>query len=289
MLAARNLRFRIAALLAAAAYLFLTARDLVEADHLFRPDVAGGYKVSTALFVGMHLAAACGWLAVATAFDEEIKRPRLRLGGTIVAAAYIAGFVAWMFRLVPVLDEVSNSDYRGSYIANATGALLFAVAASIVVSGFIHSRRGSTRASWVSVGMIFLTASALAATVSLLYLRSFYSAVATVNELKIGTLIQAIGGLGVALAALAFTVGVRRPLGRREAALAASAAGAAAAYLCFAGGEALVAIAFTSHSSPTWQGAVVWLAVAYRLLAAVALAALALGARAAREPVPVPA
>lgn len=289
MLAARNRRFRIAALLAAAAYLILTARDLIEADHIFHPGVAGGYKVSTVLFVALHLIAAGGWLAIATAFAREIRWPRMRLGAAIAAAAYIVGFFGWMFRLAPVLDEVTNADYRGLSIAHAAGAVLFAVGGLIIVHGLFVSRRGSTRASWIWVGMILVTASSLANTVGLLYEQSFYAAATTADELKIGILIQAIGAFGAALAALAFTVGVRRPLGRREAALAAAATGAAVAYLCILGGEVVVGVGYVSHGAPTWQHALIWIPVAYRLLLAAGLACVALGARAASESAPVPA
>jgi hypothetical protein len=289
MLAARNRRFRIAAVLAAAAYLILTARDVIEADHIFRPEVAGGYKVSTVLFLALHLVATGGWLVIATAFAREIRWPRLRVAAAIAASAYVVGFFGWMFRLAPVLDEVTNADYRGLSIAHAAGAFLFAVGALTIVHGLAASRRGATRASWIWAGMILVTVSSLANTVGLLYEQSFYAAATSADELKIGLLIQAIGAFGAALAALAFTVGVRRPLGRREAALAAAAAGAAAAYICILGGELVIAIAYVSHRAPTWQDALLWIAVAYRLLLAAALACVALGARAAREPVPVPA
>jgi hypothetical protein len=285
MLAARNHRFRIAALLAAAAYLMLTARYSIEADHLRAEElVPGGYVVGAAVSVGVHLVGACGLVVIAVALGEEIDWRRLLSGGTIVAATLIAEFGAWVFRLTATLSHTYPGDYRAFQIWSTVGALLTAVGVGVIVSGFVESRRGTARASRLWVGMIVATASFLAATVAQLYLQSLYSGVGYAHELTIGTMVEAIGVLGTGLAALVFMLGARRPLGRREAALFAAAIGAAVAAVCIAAGEVLVGIAYTSHGASTWVGVEVWLGVAHRVTLVAALLCVALGARKATAP-----
>ncbi len=285
MLAARNHRFRIAALLAAAAYLMLTARFSIEADRLGAEElVPGGYVAGAALSVGVHLFGACGLLVIAAAFGEEVDWRRLRSGGTILAATAIAEFGAWIFRLIATLANSHDDDYRAFHIWTTAGTLLAAVAVCVIVSGFLESRRGTARASRLWIGMIVATVGYLAATVGQLYLQSLYSAVGYVHELTIGTMVEAIGVFGTALAALVFTLGARRPLRRREAALFAAAMGAAAAAVCTTAGEVLVGIGYTSHGASTWVGVEAWLGVAHRLTFVAALLFVARGARKATAP-----
>lgn len=279
MLAARNRRFRLAALFVSVAYLFFTAKALIEADHTIHPGVLGGYVVSAVLFVAVHLVGAIGWIVVATAFGAEIDWRRLRLGGTIVATTLIAEIGAWVFYLLPTLDRVHIGDFRATYRWTTVGSILLAVGASIVVSGFAEKQRGPGRSFRLWLGMIFATAAYGALTAADLFLQSFYSTAHAVQEATIAMLILAIGTFGVALAALAFSLGARRPLARREAALAASAAGAAFAALALVAGNALLAVAYETHGATTAQDFTFWLGTAYFLGLAAAFTAAALGAR----------
>lgn len=281
---ARNRCFRIAALLTAASYLIYAAKELIEADHLFRAHVEGGYEVAIAIYIAGRFVGACGWVAVATAFGPETDWRRLRLGATIVVSAYITGFVGSMFNLLPTLANDPHSALRGVYVWIAVSALLISIAAVVAGSGFAESRRGAARASRLRLGLAIATASSVAGTVALIAQQTYFSEQGYVSELTIGTVIEAVGQAGFALATLALTVGARWALGRREARLAKAAAGAAVATLLVALGEAIVATGFTSHGAPTWQGFTVWLAVACSVLAIAIFAAISRGARAATQP-----
>lgn len=285
MFAARNRRFAIAVALTGAGWLFLAARGIIEADH-FSSGVPGGYVVSTVLTVGVNLVGGCGWLVVGFALSGEIDWRRLLRGGAIVASTYIAAYVASIFRTLAIRGVTHSGDLRAEYVWTTVGALLLAVGACVVASGFADARRGPSRATRIWLGAILATASTAAVTVGQLYQQSFYSSEGALHELTIGTLITAIGALGLTLAALVFVRGARRPITHRESSLAAAAAGAAAASLCIAGGETLIAIAYVGHSAQTWQSAVIWLGLAARLLFVAAFTSLALGARRTSQATP---
>ena len=131
-----------AALLAAAAYLMLTARYSVEAIHLAREAVPGGYVVGASLSVAVHLFGAGGLVLVALAFGEEVDWRRLRSGGTVLAATAIADFVGWVFRLIATLANSHDHDYRAFYIWTTVAMLLGAVAVGVVASASPHRGRG---------------------------------------------------------------------------------------------------------------------------------------------------
>jgi hypothetical protein len=283
MLAARNRRFRIAAALGGVAWLLLAARFIVEAAHLSEYSPPGGYVVSIALFIAANLVGAIGWLVVARSFDPEIDWRRLRLGVTIVASTYLALYAAEVFRLIPILDHVHNRDYRGIYIATTLYAFLLTIGAGVVASGLADARRGASRRLRIWLGAIAVTAAYAAATVAQLYQQSFYSAEGAGHEFTIAALVMAVGYLGLALAALVFALGARRPWARREGSLAAAAAGGALASICILGGEAVLAITYSTKGAPAWEASSLWIALASRLLTAAALVAIALGARDARD------
>jgi len=279
-MAARNRCFRIAALLTAASYLMLAVRYLIEAGHLFGSDIPTGYGIASVIDVVARLVGAAGWAVVATAFRPEIDWRRLRAGAAIVSLAYIATFAATVFDAAPTLAH-QQGDIRGYYVWGAIGALLLAVAALIVISGFVDSKRGAPRASRLQLGFALAVASAAAVTVAALALQSFYSAQGYVHELTIGALVTAVGEFGVMLATLVFTLGAKWELPRREARLAAAAIVAAAATLGVVAGEALVAFGFASHGAPSWQEFPIWLGVAYSVVAIGIFGVIARGARSA--------
>ncbi len=190
MIAARNRRFRIAAALTAASWLFLVALETIDADHVLGRDaLPAGYGISAVLYVGAHVVGACGWV----------------------------------FHLVAVFDSTHEADYRAYYVLGGLGALLIAVGVCVAVSGLVDSRRGEARAWILWLVAAVITAASLATTVGLLFLRSFYSNAGAVHEPTTGTLIEAVGALGTALAAFVLLYGVRRPIARREAILCGAA------------------------------------------------------------------
>ena len=280
MLAARNRCFRIAAALAGVSWLILGALEIIDADHLFQEVVRGGYNVSAALFVAVHLVGACGFFAIAAAFGQEIDWGRLRLGATIVASVYIAYFVAWVFRTIAVYADTHNVDTRSYYVWIAAGTLLFAVGVGIAASGLAEGRRGASRASRLRRGAILLVASSVATTVGVGFLQASYSGVGAPREFTLGLLIEAVGSFGTAVAALVFFYGAGRALPAREASLTSAAKVAIFAALCIVLGEVLYASGYSNHAAPAWEQVAAWLAVASRLAFVFAFTAVALGARA---------
>jgi hypothetical protein len=283
MLAARNRWFRIAAALTGVSWLVLAALEIIEADHLFQGVVRGGYNVSAVLFVAVHLVGAWGFFAIALAFGAEIDWRRLRFGATIVASVYIAYFGAWVFRTIAVYADTTNVDTRSYYVWGAAGALLFAIGAWIAVSGLAEGRRGAPRASRLRRGAILLVVSAVASTVGLGFLQASLSGFGSPRELTLGLLFEAVGAFGLGVAALVFFYGARRPFPAREASLTSAAKVAVVASLCVLLGEVLYASGYSNHAAPAWEQVTVWLAVAGQVAFVLALTAVALGARAARD------
>jgi hypothetical protein len=280
MLAARNRHFRIAAALAGVSWLILAALEIIDADHIFREVVRGGYNVSAVLFVAVHLVGACGFLAIAVAFGAEIDWGRLRLGATIVASVYIAYFVAWVFRTIAIDADTHNVDTRSYYVWVAAGTLLFGVGVGIAASGLDEGRRGASRASRLWRGALLLVASSVATTVGVGFLQASYSGAGASHEFTLGLLIEAVGVFATAAATLIFVYGARRPLPAREARLASAATVAVFATLCIVVGEVLYASGYSNNGAPAWEQVVAWLAVAGRLALVFAFTAVALGARA---------
>jgi hypothetical protein len=281
MLAARNRRFRIAALFAGAAYLIGAVGALIDANRIFGLALPGGYKVSAAIFPAAQLIGVVGWLIVAAAFGAEIDWRRLRIGGTILASAYIAMGVASVLRSISELGDVHESHARLGYIASAVAVVLAAAAASTIVSGFVESRRGKPRAIRLRAGAALWILSGLGIATAALLFQSSFAHLGGPHQLITGSTLLAIGGLGNALAALVVALAVTRPLGRREAGVAGAATIAVAAILCAAGGESLVATSYPLSGSSLW---IAWLSVAVRVTLAVAIACVALGARTASTP-----
>lgn len=252
-MAIRNRSFRIAATLAAGSYLFLAARYLIEAFHLFEVGIPAGYGIASVISVAARLLGATGWVAVATAFGPEIDWRRLRRGATIVVQAYVATFAAAVFDLLPTLARYHHSALRGLYGWTAVGALLSAVGAVVAVSGFADSHEGASRANRLRLGMILASGSAVAATVAEFSQHSYFTEQGYVDALTTGVLVTAIAQLGIALATLAVALRVSSPPARREARLVAAATGAAAATLGAAAGEVMIAVGYGSHGAPTWE------------------------------------
>jgi hypothetical protein len=283
MLAARNRWFRIAAVLTAVSWLLLATLDTIDADHLFQESVRGGYDISAALFVAVHLVGACGFIVIALAFGAEIDWRRLRLGATIVASVYIAYFVAWVLRTITVYADTDNVDLRSYYVWVAAGTLLYAVALGVAASGFAGDKSGASRASRLRRSAIVIAVSAVATTVGVGFLRASYMGSGYAGEFTSGVLIRAIGSFGLVVAAMVVFYGARRPLPAREASLASAAKVAVVATLCIALGEVLYASGYSNHGALAWEQVVAWLAVASRFGAAFALVAVALGARTVRD------
>jgi hypothetical protein len=279
VLAARNRRFRVAAALAGVSWLLFGALEIIDADHLFHEVVRGGYNVSAALFVAVHLVGACGFFAIAIAFGAKIDWRRMRLGATIVASVNIAYFVAWVFRTIAVYADTDNVDTRSYYVWMAAGTLLFGVGLGIAASGLAEGRRGPSRASRLWRGTILLVVSSVATTVGVGFLQAFYSGADAPHEFTTGLLVEAVGVFATAAAAMVFVYGARRPLRSREASLASAATVAVFATLCIVAGEVLYASAFSNHAAPAWEQVVAWLAVASRLALVFAFTAVAFGAR----------
>jgi hypothetical protein len=275
----RNRCFRVAALLAAASYLILGARYLIEADHLFRGSLPGGYQVAALINVAARLIGAAGWIAIATAFGDEIDWHRLRRAAAIVILAYVATFAGTVSGLLPTLADYHRSALRGVYFWTTVGALLNVVGAVVAVSGFAGSRRGASRRKRLRLGMMSATGAAVAATFAEFAQHAYYSEQGYVHELRTGALIVAIAQVVIALATLAVALRVGDPPTRREARLAAAATGAAVATLGAVVGEAMIAVGYDSHGAPTWQDFGVWLGVAYSLGAAAMFGVIARGAR----------
>jgi hypothetical protein len=280
----RNRLFRLAALLAAAAYLMLTARYSIEAEHLARELAPGGYLVGASFSVALHLFGAGGFVLVALGFGTEVDWRRLRIGGTVLAATAIADFVGWVFRLIATLANTHDHDYRAFHIWTTVGMLLGAVAVGVVASGFASSRQGRPRAVRLRVGAIAVAAGYLVAAVGELYLQSLYSAAGYVHELTIGTLVEAIGVFGLAVAGLFFARAATRPLDGREAGVFGAASVAAVATICIGAGEVLVGIPYASNGAAAWVMVIIGLGLTQRLAVLVAFVCLALGARAAATP-----
>jgi hypothetical protein len=282
MLAARNRRFRIAALVTAVASLIAAAAEIIDANRISGlSGVPGGYVVSAVILPAAHLVGACGWAVVGLAFGEEIDWPLLRRGGTIVASTLIAYFAAIALRYaVDLVDFSGGAQFTLLRIFAGLAALLNAVAACVVVSACAESRQGPARARWLRAGAVIAGGSFLAATVSVLFEQAYWSDYGAAPEFTIGAIVVAVGSFGLAAAAGIFARDALRPLGRREAVLAGAAALAAVATVCLAGGEGLIA---SGYSDPGVRTVAVslWLGVGSRATSAVAIVVFALGARAA--------
>jgi hypothetical protein len=290
MLAARNRRFRIAAIIGALSYLIFAACEVVEANRLFGlSGLPGGYRVSAVIISVAHIVGAGGWVVVATGLGAKLDWPRLRRGGALVAASLIAYFLGVALRAQTVVDvdypDTTNVDLF--FIFDALSALLFAVAAVVVLAACVDSRRGPTRARWLRAAAVIAVLAYLVATVSLLFEHAYWSGLGATypgymvqSEITTGVIVAAVGSFGLAVGAGVFARRVTEPLRRRESALAAAAAILAVATICVAGGEALIAYGYRDD-----QGSVEaahWLAVGGRLVSAIAVVWLALGARTAR-------
>ena len=293
MLAARNRRFRIAAIIGALAYLIFAVGEAVEADRIFGlSGLPGGYRVSAVILPVAYIAGAGGWVVVATGLGAELDWPRLRRGGALVAASLLAYFlgIALQTRTVIDFDYPEATKVNLVFIFAALSALGLAVAAAVAVAAIADSRRGPARARWLRVGAGIAGLAYVAVTVSLLFEQAYWSSLggmagfAVASEFTTGAIVSAVGSFGLAVGAAAFARRVTEPLGRREAALVAAAAILAAATICAGGGEALIAYGYRDA-----QGSVAaahWLGVAGRLVSAIAVVWLALGARAAARAAP---
>jgi hypothetical protein len=282
MLAARNQRFRIAAAIGAAAYLILAAGEIIEANRLFRlSEVPGGFAVSAVILPAAHIIGVGGWVAVATAFGEEVDWALLRRGGTVIAASLVAYFVAVGLQLETLLDLDFHepSQIVLFYVFGTVAALATAVAAAVTVAACVDPRRGPTRARWLRAGAGLVALASLASTVSLLFEQDYWSGLEGLpSEYRIGAVVAAVGAFGLAVGAGVFARRATAPLVRREAALAAAASIIVAATVCVAAGEALISSGYSDG-----LGSVVaahWLLVAGHLASALAVVYLGLGARA---------
>jgi hypothetical protein len=287
MLAARNHRFRIAAVLGALSYLILAAGEIVEANRLF--GLSGspvGFEVSAVIYSAAHIVGACGWVMVATGLGAKLDWPRLRLGGTVVAVALIAYFVGVALETQAVIDfdypEATNINL--AFVVDALSALAFALGAVLVVFACADSRRGAVRARWLRAAAGAVVLASLASTVALLFQQAYWSSLraqhawVVAGEFTTGAIVAAVGSFAFAVGTGVFARHATAPLGRREGALVGAALILVFATVCVAGGEALIAYAYrdslgaveTSH----------WLLAAARVVTAIAIVPLGLGARA---------
>jgi hypothetical protein len=278
MLAARNRWFRIAAALAGVSWLLLAALELIDAIHALEATGHGGYKASAVLFFAAHAVGLFGWILVAAAFDGEVDWRRLRLGATVVATTYLVYAVGWVPRLLALLGETHDADFRGYYIASTIGTLAFAAGACVAASGVADRRKGASRAARLQVGAALIFAASIALTVGELSLQAFYSEYHAVHEMTLGALLGAVGTFITAAAALVFAAGARRPLLVRERAVVGASVVTVVATACLAAGEFFIALAYSTHGVASWEQAVAWLAVAGRVALVPAFAAVALGA-----------
>jgi hypothetical protein len=294
MLAARNRRFRVAALIGASASLILAAAYVVEADRLAGLDgVPSGYLASATILTVAQIVGAGGWVVVATGLGADLDWPCLRRGGAVVAAALLGLFVGVTLQARTVIDfdYPEATDINLFYVFDALSALAFAIAAVVVLVACADSRRGPTRARWLRAAAGVAVLAYVAATASLLFEQAYWSGLrahdgwVVAGEFTTGALVAAVGSFGLAVGAGVFARRATEPLARREAALVVAAVILVAATICVAGGEALIAYGYRGLGSVVFSH---WAAVAGRLVSAMAVVWLALGARAAAGPVPVP-
>ncbi len=291
MLADRNRLFRLAAVATAGAGLVLGIGELVSTDHYLHERVLGGVEAGEGIRAAAHLVGVVGWLLIAAALDSEIDWRRLRVGASVVVAtafAYLVGSALWTIAVAG--SEASTNDRLTVFFGSIADLLLFG-AVAVVASGLSDANRGGTRAGRLRHGGYLVAASFVASTVAILFEQAYYGEHALIPEVqKIGLDVLTVGAFIPVIAAAIFARGVARPLPRREAALVAAGMIAAAGTTVIVAGEVLIGVGYHEAHLRGEALTSIWLAVAARVLSALAylLAALAAG-RAARRRAPADA
>jgi hypothetical protein len=284
MLTARNRLFRCAAAVYAVAVLVLGVAEAILTERYFHQRTYGGVESGEAIRAVGAFVGAVGWGTVASAFDPEIDWPRLRIGAGIVAAGLFVVFAGTFLQEVPILGHSTPHGYRHYFIFFTLSELLVFVAGAVALSGLADSLRGPRRAWRLRLGALVAATGSLSATVSLLFLHSYFARYPIPEAQKIGLTVATVGAFGSAIAAAVFARRATAPLASRESALYGAGSIAVAATLAIGLGEGLQAVGYHEAGYTGSYIVTFWMVVGYRVVAAIAFALLALGARRAAPP-----
>lgn len=288
MLAARNHRFALAAVVSAVAWTPLCVAEVMWAYHLADDHALGGAVSGDVVRAASHIVGVVAWLLIASAFRVEIDWRRLRFGGNVLVATLFAYFVGTVLSLIAVFAETTTTEFRLSQVFGVLVALLELVALGVIVSGLAESRRGRARAVRLRLAACVGAASLVAGTVGVILLAADYPRYPAPEVLTIGLYVGAVGSFATAIAAGIFARGATRPWKRREAAVFAAGAAGVFATAIFVASEALTTIGYHQADYASWSITAGWLSVAYRVLLTVAFLSATLAARSALRAAPRP-